>query len=193
MITYKNKPKLVYEGEGRSIGLKTVIFKYNSILNTSNAIDEAYSFIKKWSKKANNFFIDTDYIDIFLYVLIYRLSELGKKVIIETENINIMGQLSTLESAKGLNFFYIVDKFYDNFARLNKEDYIKIRVLKKEDFKNKLKLANKYAKKYDCEVLLMPEFTFSAKKIGQLLMDNIDKLNPSVRFMPPVQDILRIP
>jgi len=173
--------KLSYEGEGIYLGIKTLF------LNDNILWPDQKQFSNR-GIKINNLYINTNAATEYLYNYINDWLAQGKdkKITIETEII-FPKKYFDLEKLMFCLSVKTYAAFIKNF-RKNK-DFLKIRILDYKDLESSIEIANKYVEN-NFKVLLMPEFEHA--KLGELMLQYFDDVHPQVRFMPPVQDLLKI-
>jgi len=170
--------KYSYEGEGPNLGIKTLFIQYpqddldiisleinlyNIYINTNIYNEHLANWVKQWLLLSKN-----------------------HKVTIESSYMIP----DDFDRFSDVIFFYDVLEYKDVLDEfLKNQDFIKIRVLEKETLQSLIVVANQYAKE-GYNVLLMPEYSYD--DIGKIMMNNYNKIHPAVRFMPPIQDILKI-
>ena len=175
-ILGKNK-KLSYEGEGIRIGLKTLLFSYPG----TKKIEVNTDFL--------GVYITTNQFDNKLYRFLNSISKKGYLITIETEASNKIPV--KFRQLKNIIFARTVIS-YINIKRIYLNDYIKVRVKEKKDLSRLISVANTYClnNKNWNKVLLMPEYEDDWSKV---LINNFKNLHRGIRFMPPIQDVLKIP
>jgi hypothetical protein len=171
--------KYSYEGEGPNLGIKTLFIQYPQddldIITIGPTVYNAY--------------INTNIYDEHLGKWVERWISTSKNHKVTIESPFMISD--DFEGFSDAIFFYDVLEYKKiSYLFLKKQDFIKIRVLEKETLQPLIVVANQYARE-GYNVLLMPEYSYD--NIGKILIDNYDKIHPAIRFMPPVQDIIKIP
>lgn len=173
--------KYSYEGEGPNLGHKTLFFKYKK--------DDLPYFYSKSLEGINFVYINSDIIteELITWCNDWMFIDcLHNNLTIELDiSLYSEGLRRTLDSSILLfcnaNSYTKIENYINTF--------IKVRVFSEEEFNFKLDMSNKYAKDGH-NVLLMPEYSYDT--VGKLMMKYFNQVHPRVRFMPPIQNIIKI-
>lgn len=173
--------KYSYEGEGSYLGVKTLFMKYP---------EDKLPNIQDIKSNVHSVYINTnDFTDELNLWIEYWLSYSNRRISIEFEKFPIIVYTKILYNP-ALMLFCSVDEFVPDLAINMKRDFVKIRVLSSDQLDRCIKMATEYIEQGYNNVLLMPEYDYD--NMNKILMDNYDKIHPGVRFMPPVQNLLKI-
>ena len=174
-----------YEGEGPRIGMKTLFLTYVPNKGTLEVEPDYFNTV-------DGSYINTEIIDDDLYDFILTSKT---SFTIEISSVNF----------KRIDFDkYSIDEYYfirveeDNIEELDdiiKKYFInasiKIEMKVNDNYGNKIKLANKYAKYFN--VYLMPLFKSNDfLNVGEIMMINLPMIDNGVRYMPPTQFLINI-
>lgn len=175
--------KVSYEGEGPLLGIKTLFCHYPGHLDLDDVIEST-----DLSLSVGAIFINADSITTSLMDWVSR-QILPITIEIKEEDIQCPVLDHTLDNVdfEHLQWFVVCREYTEVplFA-----GFVKIRVLEPRALEACLEISNQFAEDGHT-VLLMPEYRSS--DIGLQMIEALTRLNPGVRFMPPVQHLLGIP
>ncbi|MEO6303963.1 MAG: hypothetical protein ABIP51_12405 [Bacteroidia bacterium] len=174
-----------YEGEGPRIGMKTLFLTYVPNIGTLEVESDYF-------KSVGGTYINTEVMDDELYDFISKSKTLFT---IEISSINFKKIDFENYPLSDTFFIRLEDDNLEELKNITSKSFInsmlKIEMKEKDNYSEKIKLANKYAENF--LVYLMPLFKSNDfLEVGNIMMINLPVIHNNVRFMPPTQFLINI-